>query len=130
MKNLRNIIAVLFVSLVTFGTTFATNDDNEEISRLRQTVENASSSDWQVYANAAERCVELKTNLSEAYIWIETAIQIEPNASNLELKADYLAANSANEMAIEAYRTAILKGISEDGYDVQEAQRKMLSLLR
>ncbi|ANQ49968.1 hypothetical protein MY04_2599 [Flammeovirga sp. MY04] len=129
MKSLKNIIALLIISLFTFGTSFADNVDNE-ITKLRESVENASANDWQVYANAAERCIELRSNLSEAYIWIERAIEIEPNASNLELKADYLVANGANEMAVEAYRTAILKGLSEKGYDVEKAQKKMLSVMR
>ncbi|NLR89737.1 MULTISPECIES: hypothetical protein [Flammeovirga] len=130
MKNLRNLIAVTIISVFAFGTTFAANDDNE-ITRLREAVENASASDWQIYADAAERCIELETNMSEAYIWLERAIEINPNARNLELKGDYLAVNGAKEMAIEAYRQSILKAISDnDGYDVSKVQKKLLNLAR
>ncbi|KXX68186.1 hypothetical protein [Flammeovirga sp. SJP92] len=129
MKTLKYFFAFIFVALVSLNTTFATNTDNEdEITKLRASVENADN--WSTYADAAERCIELKTNLSEAYVWLETAIQMAPNARNYELKGDYLKLNGAKDMAVEAYRQAILKGLNDDTFDIQNVQKKLLKLTR
>ncbi|WP_044203249.1 hypothetical protein [Flammeovirga sp. OC4] len=126
MKTLKYFFAFIFVALVSLNTTFADNED--EITKLRASVENADN--WSTYADAAERCIELKTNLSEAYVWLETAIQMSPNARNFELRGDYLKLNGAKDMAIEAYRQAILKGMNDDSFDVEKVQKKLLKLVK
>ncbi|MBB6463100.1 hypothetical protein [Flammeovirga kamogawensis] len=130
MKNLRNIFAITLVTLFSLTSVFASGTDNEdnEITKLRNSVENASANDWTVYADAAERCIELKTNLSEAYVWLDTALEIAPNARNYELKGDYLALNGANDMAMEAYRQSILLGMNDSDYDIPAVQKKLLKL--
>lgn len=129
MKTMKHFFAFVLVALISFNTSFASNTDNEdEITKLRASVENASN--WSVYADAAERCIELQTNLSEAYVWLETAIEMSPNARNFELKGDYLRLNGADDMAIEAYRQAILKGINDDTFDIASVQKKILKLSR
>lgn len=129
MNTLKYFFSFVFVALVSFNISYATNIDNEdEIAKLRASVENADN--WSTYADAAERCIELQTNLSEAYIWLETAIEMSPNGRTFELKGDYLELNGADDMAVEAYRQAILKGISDDTFDVKPVQQKLLWLTR
>lgn len=129
MKNLKQFFALVLVALVPFTASFASNTDNEdEITKLRASVENASN--WNVYSDAAERCIELQTNLSEAYVWLETAIEMAPNARNFELKGDYLSLNGADNMAIESYRQAILKGFNDDTFNIESVQKKILNLSR
>ncbi|KXX68190.1 hypothetical protein [Flammeovirga sp. SJP92] len=131
MKSLKQLLVLALFAIITVNPTFANPTDNEdnEIDKLRAAVENATATDWAAYANAADRCIELKTNLSEAYVWIEKSIAINENAENLEIKGDYLALNGANEMAIETYNKAILAGMFA-GEDVSKLQKKVLKLNR
>ncbi|NLR89736.1 MULTISPECIES: hypothetical protein [Flammeovirga] len=131
MKSLKQLLAFVLVSILAVNVSLAKGMENEdnEITKLRESVENASASDWAVYSDAAERCIELKANLSEAYIWIEKSIEINANSDNLEVKGDYLALNGANDMAITAYNKAILAGMQE-GKDVQKLQKKVLKMSR
>ncbi|OHX66784.1 hypothetical protein [Flammeovirga pacifica] len=129
MKALKQLLVFVLVTIVAVNTSFAKgneNDDNE-INQLRASVENAAATDWQVYADAAERCIELRTNLSEAYVWISKSIEINSNSTNLEVKADYLKLNGAKEMAIATYNEAILAGMQE-GRDITKIQKKVLRL--
>ncbi|KXX68211.1 MULTISPECIES: hypothetical protein [Flammeovirga] len=131
MKSLKQLLVIALVSIISVSASFANPTDNEdnEITKLRAAVENATATDWAVYSDAAERCIELKANLSEAYVWIEKSIAINENAENLEIKGDYLALNGAKDMAIEAYNKAILAGMLA-GDDVAKVQKKVLKMSR
>lgn len=131
MKSLKQLLVIALVSIISVSASFANTTDNEdnEITKLRAAVENAAATDWATYSNAAERCIELKANLSEAYVWIEKSIAINENAENLEIKADYLALNGATDMAIETYNKAILAGMLA-GEDVAKVQKKVLKMSR
>lgn len=131
MKSLKQLLVLALFAIITVNTSFANPTDNEdnEIDKLRASVENATATDWAAYSDAAERCIELKTNLSEAYVWIEKSIAINANIENLEVKGDYLALNGANDMAIEAYNQAILTGVMQ-GQDVAKIQKKVLKMSR
>ncbi|MBB3700520.1 hypothetical protein KMW28_03175 [Flammeovirga yaeyamensis] len=129
MKALKQLLVFALVTFLAVNTSFAKGNerDDNEINQLRASVENASATDWKVYAEAAERCIELKANLSEAYIWIEKSIEINSNSENLEVKGDYLKLNGAKKMAIATYNQAILAGMNE-GRDITKLQKKVLRL--
>ncbi|AZQ60741.1 hypothetical protein EI427_00505 [Flammeovirga pectinis] len=131
MKSLKQFFAIALLAIITAAPSFAGIHDNEdnEINKLRATVENASATDWAIYADAADRCIELKKNLSEAYVWIEKSIAIDANSENLEVKGDYLALNGAKDMAIDTYNQAILSGMQE-GKDITKIQKKVLKMSR
>lgn len=131
MKSLKQFLVLALFAIITVNPTFAnpTDNDDNEIDKLRASVESATATDWAAYSDAAERCIELKTNLSEAYVWIEKSIAINSNTENLEIKGDYLALNGAKDMAIEVYNKAILAGVIE-GKDIAKLQKKVLKISR
>lgn len=131
MKSLKQILVVALISMFSVSSLFANTTDNEdlEIKELRATVENAEANDWATYAKAAESCIRLEANLSEAYVWIEKSIEINENSENLEVKGDYLRLNGVDDLAIETYNQAILKGM-EEGKNIEKLQWKVLKLSR
>ncbi|NME71691.1 hypothetical protein [Flammeovirga aprica] len=131
MKSLKQILVVALLTLFSVSSLFASTTDNEdnEIREIRETVENAATNDWAVYADAAEKCIQMQANLSEAYVWIEKSIEINENSKNLKIKGDYLALNGVNDMAVETYNQAILKAMAE-GENIDALQRKVLRLSR
>ncbi|KXX68188.1 hypothetical protein [Flammeovirga sp. SJP92] len=131
MKSLKHTLVIALIATFSVGSLFAGPADNEdiEIKLLRESVENASANDWAAYSKAAERCIQMQSNLSEAYVWIEKSIEIDENSATLEVKGDYLALNGLKDMAIETYNKAILEGMSE-GKDIEKLQWKVLKLSR
>lgn len=136
MKCLRSIFALFvmmgMVTTLSFATTPSSlvNNDPKEVEELRAAVEKAGESDWRVYSEAAKRCIELKTNLSEAYVWLNTALMIEENAYNMEIKGDYLALNGVKDMALEAYRKSMVMGMNTPDFDIKRVQKKMLKVIK
>lgn len=128
MKTLKFFLA-LVLAFVTVQAFAIDRTEDDEVTRLRAKVEAAVANDWQVYADAASQCIDMRTNLSEAYVWIEKSIAIKATARNMEVKADYLLLNGAKDMAIAAYQEAIRLSM-EEGNDFVALQKKMLNANR
>ncbi|PWJ34104.1 hypothetical protein [Sediminitomix flava] len=117
-------VLLMFVSL----SAFAEKTEKDWVKTLRKEVAAAKVSDWRTPAEAARICIEWKTNMNEAYVWLENSIAIKETALNMELKGDYLALNGLYDMAFEYYEKALLLRIDEGKNDFASVQQKIQKL--
>lgn len=66
--------------------------DTMVTARMKRAMAKANESDWKIYADAAEYCVEQEKELTQALGWAEKSIKIQENPTNLSVKAHILRA--------------------------------------
>ena len=76
-------------------------------ARLDKALAKAKPTDWEIWSQAAEYCVEQDVNLQRALEWIERSLKIQVNATNLFVKARLQRALGLKDEALKTLDLAL-----------------------
>lgn len=82
-------------------------NDESVLPALRAQLRGSAQYTWDGWFNAANWCLDQKTNYDEALKWIERSIQVEERFENVQLKADLLKAANKPEESAKAVARAL-----------------------
>jgi hypothetical protein len=87
----------------------AINDAEATVENIRNQMRGRAQYEWEAPNQAAQFCLNKKTNLDEALKWVDLSIQNEERFENLTTKADLLKAMNKPDEAKKVWDQAIAK---------------------
>jgi len=87
----------------------AINDAEATIANIRNQMRGRAQYEWEAPNQAAQFCLNKKTNLDEALKWVDLSIQNEERFENLTTKADLLKAMNKPDEARKIWDQALAK---------------------
>ncbi|MEH0155536.1 hypothetical protein V6R21_15420 [Limibacter armeniacum] len=118
MNTIRR-FSLLFAALVMLMSFSYANDKEknkkkaQEIEYIRSAVENGSKGDWNLYARAAQICINRGYNMDQAYEWVSHSIDLHNNPLNNEILGDYYMRMGDTIGAYEVYHDTVSKFMFE-----------------
>lgn len=92
---------------VAIPVQFAASNEESVLPVLRAQLRGQAQYTWDGWFNAANWCLDQKTNYDEALKWAERSIQVEERFENVQLKADLLKALNRTDDAAKAVARAL-----------------------
>lgn len=94
----------------------AINDAEATVANIRNQMRGRAQYEWEAPNQAAQFCLNKKTNLDEALKWVDLSIQNEERFENLTTKADLLKAMNKPDDAKKAWDKALAKTTAQQLY--------------
>ena len=94
----------------------AINDAEATVANIRNQMRGRAQYEWEAPNQAAQFCLNKKTNLDEALKWVDLSIQNEERFENLTTKADLLKAMNKPDEAKKAWDKALAKTTAQQLY--------------
>jgi hypothetical protein len=94
----------------------AINDAEATVANVRNQMRGRAQYEWEAPNQAAQFCLNKKTNLDEALKWVDLSIQNEERFENLTTKADLLKAMNKPDEAKKAWDKALAKTTAQQLY--------------
>lgn len=94
----------------------AVNDAEATVANIRNQMRGRAQYEWEAPNQAAQFCLNKKTNLDEALKWVDLSIQNEERFENLTTKADLLKAMNKPDEAKKTWDKALAKTTAQQLY--------------
>ena len=81
------LLSAVILAAVFSSSAYAANPkldkENKIFLKLSEQVEKADPHDWLTYASCAEKLIQNKTHMTDAYVWIMESLSINTDTYNL-----------------------------------------------
>jgi Protein of unknown function (DUF2911) len=94
----------------------AINDAEATVANVRNQMRGRAQYEWEASNQAAQFCLNKKTNLDEALKWVDLSIQNEERFENLTTKADLLKVMNKSDEAKKTWDKALAKTTAQQLY--------------